>query len=468
MNLARKLPCCTSALCKHLASASRQSGQALVYGLFMLMAGAVALFFLFNVGQLTHEKTKLVNTSDAVAYSAGIMHARAMNHMAYTNRALVADEIAIAQSVSLASWGGYLQEHGHNAMALGCNPENSNVSEPVVEQMWRYAPVCIFLGTAAQAQTLSGIAVHEALGAVVKAAEVSKEILKKSQTVLKEGLVLVRAAVMQEIANANYANDGDASVELRPLRDAFTGDGDTPSILQAYSGESRKRMRDFEVAIVNKDGFTPTRSWSDQALVIACAFDGVYFNEVDRSGGTQLVGFDEWQANDRANYHRWHLVRPRFGIPYCSESVTAMGTGRQSASVSGSKSVSSDNWAYSGVPSYMELSEVALDKIDPRVQFVIRVFRNANQVRTTDGRSAISTTPRLANFQNGVGPAGGNGERSYVSLAASETFFQRPYPRADGKKELASLFNPYWQTHLMEVPVAARQEAHLMQGVVLP
>ena len=468
MNRSCNLQCCVSAHCKRAHSVGRQSGQALVYGLFMLMAGAVALIFLFNVGQLTHEKTKLVNTGDAVAYSAGIMHARAMNHMAYTNRALVADEIAIAQSVSLASWGEYLQEHGQNAMALGCNPENLDVSEPVIEQMVRYAPICIVLGTAAQAQTLGGIAVHDTLGAAVNAAEVSKDILKKSQTVVKEGLVIVRAAVMQEVANANYANDGAVTVELRPLRDTFTGDGETPSIINAYSGEGRKRMRDLEVNIVNKDGFTPTRNWSDQALVIACAFDGIYFNEVDRSGGTQLIGFDEWQSSDQANYHRWHLVRPRFGTPYCSESVSSMGTGRQTASASGSKSVGSDNWAYSGVPSYMDLSEDALEKIDPRVQFVIRVFRNADQVRTTDGRSAIHSTPRLANFQNGVGPAGGSGDTAYVSLAASETFFQRPNARADGKKELASLFNPYWQTHLMEVPIAARKEAQLMQGLVLP
>lgn len=96
---------CQASNCKGVFAARQQSGQALVYGLFMLMAGVAALYFLFNVGQLTQEKTKLVNTSDAVAYSAGVMHARAMNYMAYTNRAMVADEVTIAQAVSLASWG---------------------------------------------------------------------------------------------------------------------------------------------------------------------------------------------------------------------------------------------------------------------------------------------------------------------------------------------------------------------------
>ena len=53
----------------------RQGGQALVYGLFVLIASLSGLIFLFNTGQLSSEKTRLVNTADAVAYSAGVMHA---------------------------------------------------------------------------------------------------------------------------------------------------------------------------------------------------------------------------------------------------------------------------------------------------------------------------------------------------------------------------------------------------------
>jgi len=84
-----RVPYCSSG--NRLRAGLRQSGQALIFGLFALAGGLVALFFLFNTGQLTAEKTKLVNTADAVAYSAGVMHARALNFSAYTNRALVAN-----------------------------------------------------------------------------------------------------------------------------------------------------------------------------------------------------------------------------------------------------------------------------------------------------------------------------------------------------------------------------------------
>ncbi len=55
----------------------RVRGQVLIYGLFILGAGLTALFFLFNTSQLIAEKSKLVDTADADAYSAGVMHARA-------------------------------------------------------------------------------------------------------------------------------------------------------------------------------------------------------------------------------------------------------------------------------------------------------------------------------------------------------------------------------------------------------
>jgi hypothetical protein len=89
----------------------QQRGQALIYGIFILAVSLAALFFLFNTGQITQEKNKLVDTTDAVAYAAGILHARTLNFDAYSNRALVANEVLIAQMVSLSSWSKYASKH---------------------------------------------------------------------------------------------------------------------------------------------------------------------------------------------------------------------------------------------------------------------------------------------------------------------------------------------------------------------
>ena len=59
-------PCRACALC-------RQHGQALVLGIFLLLAGLAGTYFLFNTGQVLTEKNRLVTTADAVAYGAGVM-----------------------------------------------------------------------------------------------------------------------------------------------------------------------------------------------------------------------------------------------------------------------------------------------------------------------------------------------------------------------------------------------------------
>ncbi|MGV0960700.1 MAG: pilus assembly protein TadG-related protein [Limnohabitans sp.] len=107
----------------HTNSLQLQKGQALIYGLFVLTAGLAGLFFLFNTGQLAYEKSKLVNTADAVAYSGGIMNARALNFQAYTNRAMIANTVAIAQLVSLSSWVTYAQIYGQWGGAVAYNPK---------------------------------------------------------------------------------------------------------------------------------------------------------------------------------------------------------------------------------------------------------------------------------------------------------------------------------------------------------
>lgn len=451
----------------------RQSGQALIYGLFILIAGMAALFFLFNASQLTREKTKLVNTSDAVAYSAGVMHARAMNFASYTNRALVADEVAIAQAVSLASWGEYLLEHGQSAIGLGCDPQQSYgiFAEPVAQGMLVYAPVCESLGYGYRYNVLSqaNTAVQKIGHGVVVASEISKAVLKASQTVMMSSIAIARRAVMQDVADANYAQDGGIKVDEIPLRDTFHAYNGRP-MLRYRQGDERGRMRDLAMQVANKDRFVSARNWGDTALIPepSCLILGLHHNYVTRTGSTRLIGFDEWRAQDQATYHRkWLRVR-RFSLPSCRTSGQTLGSGSKSVRDGQAASLSGDVWKYSGIPSYAELSEDALRDPDPRAKFVIRVMRETSETGTSDARSEIHTTPRLNAYHSAAPIDQLARKRVYVGVSASETFFQRPEQRGDGNKELASLFNPYWQTHLMEVPADVRTAAQALQGAVAP
>ncbi len=81
-----------------------QRGQALVFVTIVMIALLLALLTMYSMGQLTTEKMKLQNTADAAAYSAAVAQARDYNFSAYTNRAMIANQVAMAQLVGLTAW----------------------------------------------------------------------------------------------------------------------------------------------------------------------------------------------------------------------------------------------------------------------------------------------------------------------------------------------------------------------------
>jgi len=83
---------------------SKQSGQAMVFVYFFIGVVIIGLLVLFNTGQLTRQKMEVQNAADAAAYSAALLSARYMNYVAYTNRAMVANEVAIGQFGAFNSW----------------------------------------------------------------------------------------------------------------------------------------------------------------------------------------------------------------------------------------------------------------------------------------------------------------------------------------------------------------------------
>ncbi len=109
--------------------ADRNCGQALVLGLFFLFATAAVLLLMFNTGRTTDEKMRLTNAADAVAWSVATVEARALNYHAYTNRAIVANEVAVAQAISLISWMHYFE----TAVEKLADPTRSDILQPALQ-----------------------------------------------------------------------------------------------------------------------------------------------------------------------------------------------------------------------------------------------------------------------------------------------------------------------------------------------
>lgn len=86
----------------------------MVLALLTLTVILLTMLLVFNVTQLTTEKERMQNTADSIAYSVAVVEGRDLNFAAYTNRAMAANQVAVAQFVGLISWTRYLYEMSYN------------------------------------------------------------------------------------------------------------------------------------------------------------------------------------------------------------------------------------------------------------------------------------------------------------------------------------------------------------------
>lgn len=445
-----------------------QRGQALIYGLFVLVAGLASLFFMFNTGQLAAEKTKLVNTADAVAYSAGIMHARAMNFDAYTNRALVANEVMLAQLVSMASWSEYTATHAENVPPLNCL---SYYAVPIMLGLVTYEAACAAISYPAVASAVktANDGLQQAASAMAVGTEAAKVLLTASQAAMLDGMHSARGELLQQVADANYDGDGKAHVDSSPILDDFFLFQGAP-IIEKYTGNRRARLRDVAVEAAYRDQFVKERRWTSSSPWPCIVAPGADFK---RRGGTEMIGLDEWKAMDTSSIHPWHY---RFGVTgsgcrrdaemplgYAARAAASGNQDDNDASYGGASDnpvarsmASTVNWRYTGIPNFFELRQAALDygpdnadtgKRELRVVFSIRVTRAKDQTRTMEGASGIKPVGRLDGFRSRM--AGD----VMAAIGTSEVFFSRP-DRQGAPDELASLFNPFWQVRLRTTPAA--------------
>jgi hypothetical protein len=400
-----------------------------------------------------------VNTADAVAYSAGVMHARALNFDAYTNRALIANEATIAQMVSISSWLQYAKGHVQNVRPLNCRTQ---YSVPVALATVSYIPLCYALTYPAGYQLVTNAdnafngGGNGGIGAAaVASAELAKAQLQAMQTTMFFGFLAARTALVQEVADANYRNDGTVSVTPLPLKDDWTSFQGSGFFISPHTGNKRLRMRKVIVDAVDNDDFVRDRSWASSSPWPCQMLPA---GEANRSGGTRLNGYDAWEARDQAYFE---FSRPGY-FGGCRRRRMGLGNGRRTASTS-----TPGGWHYSGVPNFYELSDTALGYTptgsshpDPRLQFAIRVTRAMNQTRTSAGTSAVKPSGRLEMF-NGAAAGG-----VLAAVATSEVYFD--HERDNGTTELGSLFNPYWQVHLVGNSAAVVAAATALQGGATP
>ena len=189
----------------------RQRGQAIAFVLVTTVIVLLGVVLLYNVSQLTTQKMKLQNTADAAAYSGAVTEARDYNFSAYANRAMVANQVAIAQIVGLTSWARNL-DSSFKSGPMAWMPETmANLS---------------FLSFM---YTIPANIIKAIAGPLKTGMETAGKVLTIALDILIAGLYYATTAyhaamiltVPQTVSDVVTANDPDAEVSLSVTQVAF-------------------------------------------------------------------------------------------------------------------------------------------------------------------------------------------------------------------------------------------------------
>jgi hypothetical protein len=441
-----------------------EAGQVLPAAVFLLLACAAFLYWTVNSGQMVTEKMRLTNAADAAAYSAGIVHARALNFDAYTNRAIVANQVAIAQTLSLVSWGNYFTDVFCNLGGLADGVTATRVSDN--PEIWgKLAAVAI--GSAADTVYAGGEgceglktvsdAWNGIAGAAISALNGSSVLLAASQRSLHLPLEAGLFRRSREAAQAVVdAVDSTMHAELVPTTYSPAGTGQGGTFVRLYSEGERDRLRD--VVLSSRDSFTRQRDWTVRKLKVEPES-----HRIERRGTTTLRDLDTWVADDSMT-HRWKAFR----LTKWRDRSSVIGHGIAEAKddpVSQSEvAMRSYNLAaiYTGLPAIHDLRDRSTNPARHRFGVTVVVEKDRADTLTSQHAAQAGPSGRLAVFDAATAPS------RMAALARAEVVFERP-PRADRRTEYANLFSPFWQVRLIPHTAQDRAFAAARQGnVALP
>lgn len=463
-----------------------QIGQALPIGLALIMMGALATLVLFNTGKLAAEKSNVANTADAAVYSGLVWQARTLNFQAYTNRAMVANQVSIAQLVSIGSWTNYGRISARNLdYAIGWIPVVAPFTSAAVSIMEQVENV-----------------VQNAVKIAIPIINAINDVLSIAQEAVYNASYAVTPEVVSSIVKSNdprYRASSTYALAAQ-ARNASAWEG----LSERYKSESDEIQRKVGVIEASRDEFSANRSWDKMGHLPS----RIYVTPIDRfkivkEGGTRLVYSDdtwEWRGKDTLSVHWDHFSCWR--CKWRSQELP-MGWG-QNYAYSNSECPSGDcsNWmrsnqraeeladlegeslsdVYSGVKSYRSLKDLSKNSRDVRLTLHVEVEVGDGNIRTAEKINRLgSASSPLGKLKTGLEPGLFYTDDYYsdddmASMSSAEVFFERPVLDSGDQlqvtgvgsvNEYANLFNPYWDVRLIEVSEKERQLAWLSRDPAL-
>ncbi|XQA62584.1 pilus assembly protein TadG-related protein [Xanthomonas sacchari] len=478
------------------------AGQAMVLGLVLILVLCVGAIVLFDSGQSVNKKVELTNAADAAAYSVAVQQARALNFAAYMNRARVANEVAIAQTISLYSWMNQLQmttitmRLTMNALSL----------IPYVGAVFK----ALATGFQAAENILKGVrsAFQPFAQGVVTALDELNGIFATAATSVIEGvsrvdgMLIARDVVQRNSANASLGTVGTGVLaeQLLTAESKFLDFNRIPRTTGTGSAAQRNGADRFRnVVMQSRDDFSKDRG--DRV--------GIGLINFESTGGTDMVDYNRWAALDTMSmdvkiwpivdidlpmgwggaqavdryrnqrflngfgngqgwYSDWDKRRYR---PYGdslrkNRLVSRMVEGDANVRAAKGQHKNAFFTSYNGLRDYHDVKK----------NMAMRPYSgNGNQIFDESAGPVFSvyaeTEMRNARTSETVGIGNAAGSRMSMqnksqngklsALSSAQVYFNRPpnyalFRRGDNKVESGNLFSPYWQARLVDTPSAIK------------
>lgn len=424
-----------------LATCSRPRGAVLVIGLAVVATASVLAVTIARSAIFTNDKARSLSLADASAKSVATWYAQILNYDAYSNRAIAANEIMMAQAVTLVAWTQYVQTLATNIGTV------ASVVPPLRPVAGWIQETAALSHQMANAGAMAEVPMRSAY---TRALQSSQQMMHASATPFG-----AQALVNEVIWTADSRFFG----RIIPSSDisAFS------KFSKSYTGSDRKELA--HLVGRSQDSFSQRRA-SDQRLYLmpttGCIPTSVdrAFGKLIRRGGTWLTNdYRDIEAADTLSIHTWRR-RSRWNrtcggigesIPLGWGAADAspassgiredpVGLGANGGAFSNAKSRLVRIPGYLGLSASRELSDAftqARQTASVRVPVLIRL--------PVEKVSKVTGTHRNGDSE-GMALDG-----QIWSLAVGETYFLRPVDTLSdpATREFANLFSPFWASRLV-------------------
>jgi hypothetical protein len=465
-----------------------EKGQALPLGIAFLMSASLMAIVLFNTGQSASEKSRLVNAADAAVYSGLVWQARALNFQAYTNRAMVANQVSVGQLVSLTSWTKY-------AYTAARNINNIGQVFPIVRE-WTDAAETV-------SEAIDDIMVAAAETVIPIVDSVNGILSRTQQAVFVASFAATPGIVSEVVERNDQRYNASTAYAVMGMGENATG---WQNIARRYDDRDGL-LRKANVVNRSKDEFTASRNLNTGDIFGGS--DRVYMGArrrfwIRKQGRTNLVIESsttddsvefEWKGKDSISQHSesldadgWgnHIELPvGWGSRYVNGDFECQGSygcprympSNRRAERNANRDKEALNAQYNGIRAYYGLRDLSRENKDPRLALRIEVELPQGDVRTASKIDGLgSDAVPQDELRTGIGQgmfgtqdrmAGGG----MSAIASGELYFHPPddyiQARRSGRYEIANLFSPYWEVHLIDTPMERRFMAWALRDETL-